>query len=106
MMDMYTGQVKMTENGRQIGYSTMDGDILSVCAIQKYAGKFYVYLFEGDLADDPFGENGTHKKEYRIFEVLSEAVGYISSKGSHFEKFMPCKGSKQFDPNDRHFYAV
>lgn len=84
-------QIIMLDRGKQIGYSHMDGDILTECGIQKKDALYYVYFLEGDLQKDPFGDNGTLKEEYYSFTDIDKAIHYINSRGFNFIGFTPEK---------------
>ena len=89
-------QIIMLDRGKQIGYSHMDGDILTECGIQKKDALYYVYFLEGDLKKDPFGDNGTFKEEYYSFTDIDKAIHYINSRDFNFSGFTPRKGIKYF----------
>ena len=99
-------QIIMLDKGKQIGYSHMDGDILIECGIQKKDDLYYVYFFEGNLKNDPFGENGTFKEEFYLFTDINKAINYINSRDFNFSEFTPRKGNKYFYIENNNFVPM
>ncbi len=89
-------QIIMIENGKQIGYRHLDGDILIECGIQKKDALYYVYFLKGDLQKDPFGDNGTFNEEFYSFTDINKAIIYINTRGFIFSEFKTQKGQKIF----------
>lgn len=94
----YENQIRQIENGKQIGYcNTTDENILIQCGIQKKDHLYLVYFFEGNISEDPFGENGDCKEEFYSFTNLKNAIEYITSRNFSFNEFKPQKGNKIFN---------
>lgn len=93
----YERQIKLIENGIQIGYCNIkDEKILIQCGIQKKEHLYFVYFFEGDISEDPFGDDGKCNEEYYSFRSLERAIEYIKSRSFDFNQFEPQKGNKIF----------
>ena len=92
----YEKQIKMIEDGKQIGYRDYNDKSGIECGIQKKGLLYLVYICTHDFEYDAMD---TGKKEYYTYERIDDAIEYIGSRGFSFDKFIPQKGNKLFNPD-------
>ncbi len=103
----YEKQIKLVENGKQIGYCNIKGEkVLIQCGIQKKEHLYFVYFFEGDISEDPYGDNGKCNEEFYSFKSLESAIEYINSRKFEFDEFKPQKGNKIFCVGNHDYIAL
>lgn len=93
-------QIKMIENGKQIGYSNIQDNIRFDCAIQKRKeSEYLVYFSESDMK---YAFDDDEKEEFYSFFSLDKAIAYIVSRKIPFNEFKPRKGCNFFNINIFH----
>lgn len=103
----YEKQIKLLENGKQIGYCSIENEkILIQCGIQKKDQLYFVYFFEGDISEDPFGDHGKCNEEFYSFKILASAIEYIKTRKFEFNEFKPQKGNKIFQVAHHDYIAL
>ena len=91
----YEKQINLIESGKQIGYREYGDKTGTVCGIQKKGLLYLVYICNHDFEFDAMDSG---KDEYSTYEKLDDAIAFIVSRGYEFDKFLPQKGNKIFDP--------